>query len=430
MDLISLSEAMHWLQLHKDWLALIIAAVAFLESLALVGLVLPGVVLLFAAATIAGSGVLDIWSTLLAGFIGAVLGDGISFILGQVFHKRIRGWWLFRSHPEWLEEGESFFHKHGGASIALGRFIGPVRPVIPLVAGMLGMSAKYFYFINIISSVVWSPVYLLPGYLIGASVHWQEHIPLSLVYLVAGVLVFAWLLAFGCYRFGQKVSLKKAYSWTLGLLVLMGLAAEFFWFRPIDIDIQDWALSIQTPLANRLFTDLTLIGEFYVQGLWVLLVGLWLLEDNQRRQCGRFLLLALTLHGLHLLLKFVLAIERPAGLPGYAEDWFSWPSGHASFVLFMGLYVGRYIAFYFPKKFRPWCWWVGLSFGLLMGFSRVYLNVHWASDVFGGFLLGGSGFLIWLVLDKETEERTLGKPFWWRVGLFTLATGGVLTLIR
>ena len=88
-----------WLQVHQDWLALMIGVIAFLESVAVIGLLLPGVVMLFTAASLAGGGALNIWVMLFAGFLGAVLGDGLSFILGQVFHDRIRNWWPFRRTP-------------------------------------------------------------------------------------------------------------------------------------------------------------------------------------------------------------------------------------------------------------------------------------------------------------------------------------------
>lgn len=187
-----------WLQTHQDWMALIIFAVAFLESLVVVGLILPGVVMLFTAASIAGGGALDMWTMLLAGFVGAVLGDGISFILGQLFHERIRGWWPFRTHPQWLEQGERFFERHGGVSIALGRFVGPIRPVIPVVAGMMGMPARHFYIVNILSALLWAPAYLLPGYLVGASLHWQDYLPFDIPTMLAAFVALVVAVAFIC----------------------------------------------------------------------------------------------------------------------------------------------------------------------------------------------------------------------------------------
>ncbi len=381
-------------------------------------------------ASLAGGGVLDIWSMLLAGFIGAVLGDSVSFILGQVFHRHIRGWWPFRSHPKWLEQGEEFFHKHGGISIALGRFIGPIRPVIPVVAGMLNMPARYFYLVNILSSLVWSPVYLIPGYLVGASVYWQEYLPVSLISVLAGMLGLAWLIAFSCRFWGNRYSLDTAISYLLGGLIFFGLASKFFWFSSLDLWIQKWTLSVQTPLIYGIFADITLLGDRFVQTLWVLLVAVWLIEDGNRKKCGQFLLLAISVHGLNVLLKLLLATARPEGVTGPEAESYSWPSGHASFVMFTGLVLGRYFSFKLPARYRPWFWWAGLSLGLLVGFSRIYLNVHWFTDVVGGVLQGSAGFVIWLVLDRSAGEYRFSRSFWWRGCLLILASAGVLMLVR
>ena len=214
-----------WLQSHQDWMALIIFAVALLESLVVVGLILPGVVMLFTAASIAGGGALDMWTMLLAGFVGAVLGDGISFILGQLFHERIRGWWPFRTHPQWLEQGERFFERHGGISIALGRFVGPVRPVIPVVAGMMGMSARHFYVVNILSAVFWSPAYLLPGYLVGASLHWQDYFPFDNPLLVALLAVVVAAIALGCSGRLRHAVMSQPVAVALALLALVAVVS-------------------------------------------------------------------------------------------------------------------------------------------------------------------------------------------------------------
>jgi len=169
MDLSSIQPLLDWLAAHQQWIAACILVIAFLESLAIAGIVIPGVLLLFGASAVAGSGTLGVWPTLLSALIGAILGDCISFFLGKFAKQHIRDLWPFKKYPQWLDNGEIFFNRHGGKSIIIGRFVGPIRPVLPLVAGMLDMSSLRFVSINFISALGWAPLYILPGYLFGVS---------------------------------------------------------------------------------------------------------------------------------------------------------------------------------------------------------------------------------------------------------------------
>ena len=158
-----------WLGEHQDWILISIALISFLESLAIVGIVVPGVALLFAAGTAAGSTGLDPVWVLFAAFCGAVAGDGLSFLLGYRYHGKIRQIPPFRTRPEWIEKGERFFRKYGLMGIVIGRFVGPIRPVMPLVAGFMQMKPTSFITVNMLSAIAWAPFYLMPGYLVGAS---------------------------------------------------------------------------------------------------------------------------------------------------------------------------------------------------------------------------------------------------------------------
>ncbi|MFK0569673.1 DedA family protein [Endozoicomonas sp.] len=170
-------ETIHlWLQHNVVWLGPVIAIVACLESLVVVGIVLPGIAMLFALAAIAGAAGSAVYPILLWAFLGAIIGDGVSFLLGYFCHDRVRGWWPFNRHPQWLERGEAFFQRYGILSVVIGRFVGPVRPVIPAIAGMMGMRPGYFFSVNFISALAWAPVYLLPGYLAGAALQWRDQI--------------------------------------------------------------------------------------------------------------------------------------------------------------------------------------------------------------------------------------------------------------
>ncbi|RRJ83562.1 DedA family protein [Aestuariirhabdus litorea] len=169
MDLALIEPLLTWLEEHQQWLGLVTCLTAFAESLALVGLVLPGVVMLFGIALLAASSGMPLENLLFWGFIGAIAGDNLSYLLGRYCHGPLSRTRLFRNNPQWIDNGERFFERHGMLSVVLGRFIGPLRPVIPMVAGMLEMPAQRFVAINLLSAVGWAPVYLLPGYLAGAA---------------------------------------------------------------------------------------------------------------------------------------------------------------------------------------------------------------------------------------------------------------------
>ncbi len=177
MDLSQIQPALDWLTLHQHWVAAALVMVAFFESVAVVGVVIPGVVFLFGISAVAGSGALGIWPTLACAFIGAVSGDCISFFLGKALKQRVRTLWPFARYPHWIDNAEDFIGRHGGKSVVIGRFVGPVRPVIPLVAGMLDMPASRFVGINLLSAMGWAPVYILPGFIFGASLRWGTRFP-------------------------------------------------------------------------------------------------------------------------------------------------------------------------------------------------------------------------------------------------------------
>lgn len=162
------NDLVELLAAHPAWVGTTVLIIAFVESFAIAGVIVPGVALLAMTAFAAGSGALGLGATLAFAFLGAVLGDGSSFLIGRRFGPALRARPFF-SRRDWITRGERFFAIHGIAGIILGRFVGPVRPVMPLIAGMLGMRASLFFSVDLASAVFWAPAYILPGYLLGAS---------------------------------------------------------------------------------------------------------------------------------------------------------------------------------------------------------------------------------------------------------------------
>jgi undecaprenyl-diphosphatase len=151
-------------------LAILVAfAAAIIEAVAVLGVLLPGTPILMAIAGAAAISGMSVWPIMAVAVLGAVLGDFISFWLGQRFSTRLRGVWPFARRPELLAQAERFFRRYGMASVAICRFLPVLRSTVPLVAGMVGMSRRRFLLANVLSAFVWAPVHVLPARYAGMS---------------------------------------------------------------------------------------------------------------------------------------------------------------------------------------------------------------------------------------------------------------------
>ncbi len=189
----NVESILEWISLHPQWAGVIVLLIAFFESLAIIGLFVPGWILLVGVGAIIGSGNLDFLSMALASFIGAVVGESLSYFIGWHNRSQIQHWSWFTKHPQWLPRSHRFFQKHGASSVAFGRFFGPVRAFVPLVAGISEMPPLRFFIINILSAVVWAPVYLLPGVIAGAAIEIDTKIGAAIVMSLVGLVIFSWL---------------------------------------------------------------------------------------------------------------------------------------------------------------------------------------------------------------------------------------------
>lgn len=154
----------HFITQSTVYSLMAVVLVAFLESLALVGLILPGTVLMAGLGALIGSGELSFWHAWLAGIIGCLMGDWISFWLGWRFKKPLHRWSFLKKNKALLDKTEHALHQHSMFTILVGRFVGPTRPLVPMVAGMLDLPVAKFITPNIIGCLLWPPFYFLRGF--------------------------------------------------------------------------------------------------------------------------------------------------------------------------------------------------------------------------------------------------------------------------
>jgi membrane protein DedA with SNARE-associated domain len=168
--------AMAFITEHRGWAGPIIGVLTFGESLAVIGLLMPATALMIATGSMIGTGLLDPLPVFLWAATGAILGDWVSFAIGRAIGHSAYYRWPLNRHREGVAKTRLFFRRYGLVSILFGRFLGPVRATIPLVAGVMGMKQRTFQIANVASAILWVPALLAPGFLAARSMGPVEQI--------------------------------------------------------------------------------------------------------------------------------------------------------------------------------------------------------------------------------------------------------------
>lgn len=425
-------QLLDWVSLHPNWAGALIFLVSMAESLAIVGLVVPGVAIMFGIGAMIGAGSIDFTSALVWAVAGAVAGDGLSFWLGRHYKEKLKEIWPFTRFPASLTRGVAFFEKYGGKSVAIGRFFGPVRAVIPLVAGMMGMPPWRFALANVLSALAWAPIYLLPGMVFGTSMKLASEVAFRLVFVVLllGIAVwfivwlvhhvFLWLqpnssrllqafLNWG-YRHPTMQSIAGALAdpdhpearglSTLATLLLVASALFTLitgWslnegaHSGVNYTVLETLQSLRTPWADHLMVFITGLGGVESMVLLFSMVLAYLLWRGHKRAALYWVAAAAFALMVGPLLKYGFQIPRP-DIIVQASTSYAFPSGHTLWAMVMYGFLAVLAARTLTPRWR----WIPYSLaGLLIisvAISRLYLGMHWLSDVLGSVALG----LFWI----------------------------------
>ncbi|MDR5839140.1 VTT domain-containing protein [Caballeronia sp. LZ034LL] len=187
-------KLLHVLASYPEWALAVVLLASFLESVAFIGTFVPGSTAMFIAGALVGTGALNLGWVFVCAIGGAIAGDAASFWFGQRYADRIAQMWPFRTHPGALTAGKKYFEKHGAKSVVLARFVAPMRAVVPVVAGLTGMTPARFLAVNILSALVWAPTHILPGVVFGASIELAGAVSIRLVVILIILTALAWVV--------------------------------------------------------------------------------------------------------------------------------------------------------------------------------------------------------------------------------------------
>ena len=188
LKMFEFNELIVWLERNPQWIAVGIIGASFVESFALIGIIVPGVVLLAVISGLAATS-LSIFEVVMLAYFSSLLSDIASFFIGFSLRNSLSKLWPFKNHPEFLINGQQFFQRYGMIGLFVGKFIGPIRPLLPITAGSLNMNKRNFFFIEILSCFLWALIYTIPGYYAGQSVVTENSNPLDSIWFWIGIIV-------------------------------------------------------------------------------------------------------------------------------------------------------------------------------------------------------------------------------------------------
>ena len=173
MDLDTYSQPIiDFVRMHRMWAAPVVFALCFAESLAFISLLIPAWAALVGIGTLIGASGLNFWPIWLAGSIGAALGDWLSYWIGLKLETRVYHMWPLSRNPEMIPKAEEFVKKWGAPAIFIGRFSGPLRATVPLIAGIFAMPKWSFQIAIFTSAFVWCAVLLTLGDITSRFIKW------------------------------------------------------------------------------------------------------------------------------------------------------------------------------------------------------------------------------------------------------------------
>lgn len=453
MDSTTLDRLTGWIGAHPLAAGLLVASIALADALPLVGMVVPSMAILLAVGTLIGLGILDPLWILACAAVGAFAGDLLGYLVGHRYGDRLRAVWPFSRYPQWLLRGEALFQRRGAWGVVIGRQIGAMRPFVPAIAGMLGMRPLPFTLAALIGALLWAPLYLAPGWLLGAS--WERIaavagrlglLVLGCIALVAATIsIIRRSYAFCAPRIGGR--LERWVDWArrhprggqllrgvldpnapesaslilltlallamgLGGLVLLAIAGHERAAPAWDTYLAQSMTAFRHPLADRLALHLQALGS-PLHVLASLLPGLLWLRWRGRQLAFRHWAGLLLASGSIAALLCALAprLWPPSPMPGLHSAAFSAAAPGVLLAAAGWSFFAALMADEMPRKRRAWPYVLAGLVMLGVAMPRLYLGMAWSSTLAASLLLGAAiGALFGIAYRRRQRARLWHWP--------------------
>jgi len=400
---------------HWGYIILFIAAIA--EALPIVGTFIPGHTIIILGGLFAELGILKLEAVIFVTIFGVVTGDLLAYYIGRKFGYDfvIRYGKYFFLNDKKYEKTKELVSEHTGKALIIGRFSPFTRSLSAFLAGIYRIKLTKFIFYSIIGGVSWSVISVFLGCLIGQGFEGVAKI-FGQIVLIAFILIILMFFAYRAFNKRRQVFVKKHGFYlvlnVMSIYIFSKMIGDYFDKESVynfDLWLTQNIVSIWQPWLNKLMIIVTnVFSPEVLLGLTLLAVIYYFLKKNWYNAAlisissvGGAILGAITKH----------LVSRLRPLNGLiSETGLSFPSQHSLMaIIFFSLVIFLFTEKIKNKLLKYLFVFSSLFLIVLVGFSRIYLRVHYFSDVVAGFALGLFWFsfliLSFTVIIKLFEDR-------------------------
>jgi len=455
----------HWIEAHPLWAQILLFAVVMADGLFVIGALVPAGIMLFAMGALVALGAVGLWTTVLVAAAGALTGDLLSFAVGWYYRERLFEWRLLKRYPEAVANGRRFFERHGGKSVFLARFLGPMRAITPSLAGATGLSPWVFLGTDACAALIWAFAFIMPGVAFGASLGLAAEVAGRLALLIALIGFSIWLVV-AVTQFASRQMQSHADRWigawldwsrrhrilgrfgialadpdhpetpvlAVGAVLLFGLGSLliYVWAAPwvspdprsVDVAVFQLLRELHTPWGIAVAQALLQFGEWQVY-VPVALAVVLVLALNRKPRASAHWLAALAFAGLIAVgLHYV-----PSIAPPYSYYDTLRPAGDSALDLVVATVVYGFVPVLVATgrslKLRVVVYAGGITLLVLTVLARLYLGAQWWSLALFSVVIGG----LWSALlafgyRRHHPEQLSPLRFLLPVGLVFVAAVG------